>query len=74
VAKGLSPSDLNRLARIGASARLANWSRRFPRCGRAFPGLRPSAPDAMPGPVPPPVGEGRGGGVAPRPAQAHERR
>jgi hypothetical protein len=46
MAKGLSTTDLHKLARIGASARLAELEREIAVIRKAFPGLRAAAGEA----------------------------
>jgi hypothetical protein len=43
VAKGLSAAEINKLARIGAAAKLAELERDIVALRRAFPGLKPAA-------------------------------
>jgi hypothetical protein len=46
MAKGLSPTDLHRLARLGAAARLAELEREVAAIRGAFPGLKAASADA----------------------------
>ena len=43
MAKGLSAAEINKLARIGAAAKLAELERDIVALRRAFPGLKPAA-------------------------------
>jgi hypothetical protein len=43
VAKGLSAAEINKLARIGAAAKLAELERDTVALRRAFPGLKPAS-------------------------------
>jgi hypothetical protein len=43
VGKGLSAAEINKLARIGAGAKLAELERDIVALRRAFPGLKPAA-------------------------------
>jgi hypothetical protein len=47
VAQGLSPTELNKLARRGAAARLAELEREIAALRRAFPGLTPASAGAV---------------------------
>lgn len=60
MAKKLTAAEMQRLARLGAAARLAQLEREIAALKRAFPGLRPRAAlvqpvegAARPGPAPP---------------------
>ncbi len=48
MAHDLSPSDVNKLARVGAAMRLAELAREMASLRKAFPGLRSVAPAAAP--------------------------
>ena len=48
MAKGLSPTDFHKLARIGAAARLAELEREIASLRKVFPGLKAASPDAAP--------------------------
>jgi hypothetical protein len=53
MAKGLTPFDLHKLARVGAAARLAELEREIGALRKAFPGLKAEpAAAAPPGPAP----------------------
>jgi hypothetical protein len=52
MAKGLTKSELNKLARIGASRRLAELEREIAALRRAFPGLKASVDAPQPPSVP----------------------
>lgn len=52
MAKGLSPTELHHLARLGAATRLAELEREIAAIRGAFPGLKGASVDAVPASAP----------------------
>jgi hypothetical protein len=48
MARGLTPTDMHRLARLGAAARLAELEREMASLRKAFPGLKAPPAEAAP--------------------------
>jgi hypothetical protein len=46
--RGLTPTDMHKLARIGAAARLAELEREIAAIRKAFPGVRAAAAETAP--------------------------
>jgi hypothetical protein len=70
VAKKLTAAEMQRLARIGAAAKLAQLEREIAALKRAFPGLKPQAARAQAPPADSSAGAGSGVTLPRRPRRS----